>query len=318
MLTKQVVLVTGERITEVGPEGQVKIPPGAQVIDLSQATVAARPDRHALAHLQQPSSEHDERTVGAHRDPQRAGRSAGRLHGHARHGIARQRIRRRRHPQRHQLGRHRRSAASGGGPRHRVGRRSRRTRRRRRTRSPASSIRSAEEARAAVREHVERGVDWIKLYPTGGYSFSPTGEAQYVADLSAARAAGARRRDASSRQEGRLPRLRRRGSAEQHHRRLRLGRARLRPDPAAARHDGAETARLRSDARPLHRAVHGRQRREEHRRQVPDDSDLRQGRGDGRRHEGAEDHGRQRRRRIDVSRTARRRSTSRRSSSARA
>ena len=29
----------GERITEVGPEGQVKIPAGAQVIDLSQATV---------------------------------------------------------------------------------------------------------------------------------------------------------------------------------------------------------------------------------------------------------------------------------------
>jgi imidazolonepropionase-like amidohydrolase len=37
-----------------------------------------------------------------------------------------------------------------------------------------------EEARAAVREHVDRGVDWLKLYPTGGYSFTPTGEAQYV------------------------------------------------------------------------------------------------------------------------------------------
>jgi len=34
-------------------------------------------------------------------------------------------------------------------------------------------IRSVEEARAAVREHVEHGVDWIKLYPTGGYSFTP-------------------------------------------------------------------------------------------------------------------------------------------------
>ena len=39
MLTKQVVLLSGERITEVGPEGQVKIPAGARVIDLSQATV---------------------------------------------------------------------------------------------------------------------------------------------------------------------------------------------------------------------------------------------------------------------------------------
>src|SRR5579862_4392160 len=39
MLSKQVIVLTGERITEVGPEGQVKIPAGAQVIDLRQATV---------------------------------------------------------------------------------------------------------------------------------------------------------------------------------------------------------------------------------------------------------------------------------------
>src|SRR6202521_4504665 len=39
MLTSQVVLLNGERITAVGPESQVKIPAGAQVIDLSQATV---------------------------------------------------------------------------------------------------------------------------------------------------------------------------------------------------------------------------------------------------------------------------------------
>ena len=39
MLTRQVVLLSGERITEVGPEAQVKIPAGVQVIDLSQATV---------------------------------------------------------------------------------------------------------------------------------------------------------------------------------------------------------------------------------------------------------------------------------------
>ena len=52
-------------------------------------------------------------------------------------------------------------------------------------------IRTEEEARAAVREHVDRGVDWIKLYPTGGYSFSPTGEPRYVLQYPAARAAGA-------------------------------------------------------------------------------------------------------------------------------
>ena len=39
MLTKQVIVLSGERITDIGPEGQVKIPAGAQVIDLSQATV---------------------------------------------------------------------------------------------------------------------------------------------------------------------------------------------------------------------------------------------------------------------------------------
>jgi imidazolonepropionase-like amidohydrolase len=39
MLTNQVVVITGERITEVGPEAQVKIPAGARVLDLSRATV---------------------------------------------------------------------------------------------------------------------------------------------------------------------------------------------------------------------------------------------------------------------------------------
>ena len=36
MLTKQVIVVVGDKITDVGPEGQVKIPAGAQMIDLSQ------------------------------------------------------------------------------------------------------------------------------------------------------------------------------------------------------------------------------------------------------------------------------------------
>src|ERR1700676_869888 len=39
MLASQVVLLNGERITAVGPEAQVKIPAGAQVIDLSHATL---------------------------------------------------------------------------------------------------------------------------------------------------------------------------------------------------------------------------------------------------------------------------------------
>ena len=39
MLTSQVVVINGERIVEVGPEAQVKIPAGARVVDLSRATV---------------------------------------------------------------------------------------------------------------------------------------------------------------------------------------------------------------------------------------------------------------------------------------
>ena len=39
MLTKQVILVQGQKIADVGPEGTLKIPAGTRVIDLSQATV---------------------------------------------------------------------------------------------------------------------------------------------------------------------------------------------------------------------------------------------------------------------------------------
>jgi imidazolonepropionase-like amidohydrolase len=40
-------------------------------------------------------------------------------------------------------------------------------------------VRSVDEARVAVREQIARGADWIKLFPTGAYSFTATGEAQY-------------------------------------------------------------------------------------------------------------------------------------------
>src|SRR4051812_48514848 len=39
MLSNQVVVIRDQRIAEVGPEAQVKIPAGARVIDLSRATV---------------------------------------------------------------------------------------------------------------------------------------------------------------------------------------------------------------------------------------------------------------------------------------
>src|SRR5712671_5499420 len=39
MLTKQVILIQGQRIVDVGPDGTISIPAGSRVIDLSQATV---------------------------------------------------------------------------------------------------------------------------------------------------------------------------------------------------------------------------------------------------------------------------------------
>jgi imidazolonepropionase-like amidohydrolase len=41
-------------------------------------------------------------------------------------------------------------------------------------------VRSVEEARAAVREQIGHGADWIKLFPSGAYSFDANGKAQYV------------------------------------------------------------------------------------------------------------------------------------------
>jgi len=40
-------------------------------------------------------------------------------------------------------------------------------------------VRSAEEGRAAVREQIAHGADWIKLFPAGNYSFTADGKDQY-------------------------------------------------------------------------------------------------------------------------------------------
>jgi imidazolonepropionase-like amidohydrolase len=47
-------------------------------------------------------------------------------------------------------------------------------------REPARQHSGPQCRRAAVREHVEHGVDWIKLFPTGAYAFTPTGDVDYV------------------------------------------------------------------------------------------------------------------------------------------
>jgi imidazolonepropionase-like amidohydrolase len=179
LLTKQVVLITGERITEVGAEGQVRIPAGAQVIDLGQATVVpGLIDTHShIYNNRRPNMTSERSALIAINNLQadlHAGFTALRDMGSHGNGYGDVDIR---------------NAINWGdidGPRLQVAGRgiawgakpadpSAKP-------NPLASIviRSEEEGRAAVREHVERGVDWIKLYPTGGYSFTPTGEARYV------------------------------------------------------------------------------------------------------------------------------------------
>ncbi len=179
MLTSQVVLLNGERIAAVGPESQVKIPAGTQVIDLSRATVLpGLIDGHThMFNARKPNGTTEDYMLIAVQNVQaslRAGFTAARdmtTHGNGYGDIAI------------------RNAINEGridGPRYQVS-----------TRgivwgatppnpgapdNPLASavIRSAEEGRAAVRDQVAHGADWIKLYPAGAYSFSPTGEAQYV------------------------------------------------------------------------------------------------------------------------------------------
>jgi len=61
-LINQVILIQGDRITKVGPAGQVQIPPSAKVIDLSKATVLpGLIDRHV--HLFQDQQPNDSRAA---------------------------------------------------------------------------------------------------------------------------------------------------------------------------------------------------------------------------------------------------------------
>jgi len=179
MLTKQVIVLNGERITEVGPEAQVKIPAGAQVIDLSQSTVLPG---LIDAHTQMFSTRGAKGTTEASmliavqnaQADLRAGFTTARdmsSHGNGygdvaiRDAINQGRI----EGPRYQVSG--RGIVWGATPPNPAA-----------PDNPLASnvVRSVEEGRAAVREHVEHGVDWIKLFPTGAYSFDAAGQAHYV------------------------------------------------------------------------------------------------------------------------------------------
>lgn len=178
LVRDRIVLVRGERIAAVGQAGQLQIPPDARIIDLSAATVLpGLIDAHThMFNTPKPGMSRETSMLIAIQNTQadlRAGFTTIRDMSSHGNGYADVDVR---------------NAIDAGviaGPRQQVA-----------TRgivwagapgAPAGDnplrqavIHNEAEARAAVRDQVEHGADWIKLFPGGAYSFKPSGEVDYV------------------------------------------------------------------------------------------------------------------------------------------
>jgi imidazolonepropionase-like amidohydrolase len=179
MLTKQVVIIQGQRITDVGPDGSVTIPAGARVIDLSQSTVLPGfIDAHNHFMTSRGEMTADQALLVATkrlRDALVNGFTS--MKEMTSHGNGYQDVTLRdminlgvvMGPRVQVSGR----GIVWGGPTPRPNEKP----------DPgllnAIVVHSVDEARAAVRFEVDHGVDHIKLYPAGGYKISPTGELQF-------------------------------------------------------------------------------------------------------------------------------------------
>jgi imidazolonepropionase-like amidohydrolase len=171
LVPDQVIVVEGERIVAVGAASELRIPAGAMIVDLSAATVLpGLIDMHShMFNVPRPGVSRETAVLIAVHNLQadlRAGFTTARDMGSHGNGYADVDVRNAINEGRLEGPRFQvsgRGIVWAGGP------------------NPLDSIAvsSVEEARAAVREHVERGVDWIKLFPTGGYSFTSSGETQY-------------------------------------------------------------------------------------------------------------------------------------------
>jgi imidazolonepropionase-like amidohydrolase len=177
MLTSQVVLAQGDRITAVGPDGQIAIPAGARVIDLRQATVLpGLIDAHMHMFNQRGKMTTEASTLIAAQNVRAdllAGFTAARDMSSHGNGYGDVEIR---------------NAIKQGiidGPRYQVSGRGivwgAEPPNPAAPANPLNSavVRSVDEARTAVRFEIEHGADWIKLFPAGAYSFTATGQDQY-------------------------------------------------------------------------------------------------------------------------------------------